>query len=146
MLRGNALAKIDEKGRLKLPASFRALVEPKFGTEFFVTSFRGDAARIYPLRVWEGIEERMARSSSLNPSVERFKMTVNYYGQSAVMDPQGRILIHPLLREKADLRGEVAVLGLHDYLEVWNRAAFEARLQSDPLTDADLATLADLNI
>jgi len=146
VLRGSSLAKLDEKGRLKLPAAFRAVLEPKFGTDFYVTSLRGDSVRIYPMDVWLRVEERMARASSLNPSVMRFKNAVNYFGQSSPMDAQGRILVHPLLRERADVRGEVVVLGQQDFLEVWNRAAFEERLQADPLTDADLGALADLGI
>lgn len=146
MLRGNALAKVDEKGRLKLPSVFRAAIEPQFGSEFFVTSLRGECVRIYPLQVWARIEEKLAQVSSLNPSVIRFKNAVNYYGQSAAMDGQGRILIHPLVREKAAAVGEVAVLGQQDYLEVWNRVAFEEKLQAEPLTDEDLAALAELGI
>jgi len=146
MLRGSSLAKLDEKGRLKLPASFRAVLEPKFGSDYFVTSLRGDSVRIYPMDVWLRIEERLSRASSLNPSVMRFKNSVNYFGQSSPMDAQGRILIHPLLRERADVRGEVVVLGQQDFLEVWNRTAFEERLHADPLTDADLGALSDLGI
>jgi MraZ protein len=146
MLRGSSLAKLDEKGRLKLPAAFRAVLEPKFGSDFYVTSLRGDSVRIYPMDVWLRVEERMARASSLNPSVMRFKNAVNYFGQSSPMDAQGRILVHPLLRERADVRGEVVVLGQQDFLEVWNRGAFEERLQADPLTDVDLGALADLGI
>jgi len=146
MLRGSSLAKLDEKGRLKLPAAFRSLLEPKFGTDFFVTSLRGDSVRIYPMEIWLRVEERLARASSLNPSVMRFKNAVNYYGQSSPMDAQGRILIHPLLRERAEIRGDVVVLGQQDFLEVWNRSVFEERLQADPLTDADLGALADLGI
>jgi MraZ protein len=146
MLRGSSLAKLDEKGRLKLPASFRGVLDPKFGSDYFVTSLRGDSVRIYPMDVWLRVEERLARASSLNPSVMRFKSAVNYYGQSTPMDTQGRILIHPLLRERADVRGEVVVLGQQDFLEVWNRTAFEERLNGDPLTDADLAALSDLGI
>jgi len=146
VLRGSSLTKLDEKGRLKLPAAFRAVLEPKFGSDFYVTSLRGDSVRIYPMDVWLRVEERMARASSLNPSVMRFKNAVNYFGQSSPMDAQGRILVHPLLRERADVRGEVVVLGQQDFLEVWNRAAFEERLQADPLTDADLGALADLGI
>ena len=131
---------------LKLPAAFRALLEPKFGTDFFVTSLRGESVRVYPMEVWVRVEERLARASSLDPSVMRFKNAVNYFGQSSPMDAQGRILIHPLLRERADVRGEVVVLGQQDFLEVWNRNAFEERLQADPLTDTDLGALADLGI
>ncbi len=146
MLRGNALAKVDEKGRLKLPAAFRAVIEPKYGTEFFVTSLKGDSVRIYPMEVWTRIEERLAHASSFDPAVIRFKNAVNYYGQSAVMDAQGRLLIHPLLREKAGTSGDVAVLGQQDFLEVWNRSAFESRLEDEPLTDDHLAILARLGI
>jgi MraZ protein len=146
MLRGNALATVDEKGRLKLPAAFRAAIEPKYGKDFFVTSLRGESVRIYPMQVWIRIEERLARASSLSPPVMRFKNSVNYYGQCASMDGQGRILIHPLLREKAGTQGEVAVLGQQEFLEVWNRSAFEERLERDPLTDEDLAILAESGI
>jgi len=146
MLRGNALAKIDEKGRLKLPSSFRAVLEPKYGGAYFVTSLRGDCIRVYPMEVWMRVEEKLAQTSSLNPSVTRFKNAVNYFGQTSTMDPQGRVLIHPLLRERAEIRGEVVVLGQQDYLEVWNRTAFEGRLASDPLTDGDLEFVAGLGV
>jgi transcriptional regulator MraZ len=146
MLRGSALAKVDEKGRLKVPASFRAAIESKFGTEFFVTSLRGESVRIYPMEVWVRIEERIARVASMNPAVMRFKSAVNYYGQTSTMDAQGRLLIHPLLRERSDVRGEIVVLGQQDFLEVWNRNAFEERLSAEPLTDGDLAALSDLGI
>lgn len=146
MLRGNALATIDEKGRLKLPSAFRSALEAADGAEFFVTSLRGDAVRIYPLKTWEAIEARLARQSSLSPSIIRFRKTVNYYGQVTSMDAQGRILLHPLVRERAGTRGEVAVLGQHDYLEVWDRAVFEDGLAKDPLTDADLDALSRMGI
>jgi MraZ protein len=146
MLRGSALAKLDEKGRLKLPSTFRAVLEPKYGTEFFVTSLRGDSVRIYPMDVWIRIEERLSRASSMNPAVMRFKNAVNYFGQTCPLDTQGRVLVHPLLRERADVRGEVVVLGQQDFLEVWNRVAFEERLNTEPLSDADLGVLSDLGI
>ena len=144
MLRGNALAKIDDKGRLKVPAAFRAVLEPKFGNEYFVTSLRGDSIRIYPLDTWMEIERRLSRTSSLNPAVIKFKNAVNYYGSSASMDAQGRILLHPLVRDRAGVsEGDVAVLGQQDFLEVWNRESFERRLLDDPLTDDDLGRLAE---
>ena len=144
MLRGSALAKVDEKGRLKLPASFRAALVPRFGQEFFVTSLRGDCARIYPLEVFADYETRVLTTSSVRPLVTRLKNALNYFGQAAVMDAQGRILIHPLLREKARLDGEVTVIGQQNYLEVWNRGEFESRLLAQPLQDEELEQLAQL--
>lgn len=146
MLRGNALAKVDEKGRLKLPVSFRSIIEPRYGNEFFVTSLRGDSVRIYPMDVWVRIEQRLAQASSFQPAVMRFRNAVNYYGQGVAMDSQGRILIHPLLRDVANTKGDVAVLGLHDHLEVWDHAAFATKLADDPVSDEDLVALAGLGI
>ena len=144
MLRGNAPAKVDGKGRLKLPSAFRTVLEPRYGREYFVTSLRGDCVRIYPMEIYADFEERMLQSSQVEPLVSRLRDAVNYYGQSASMDAQGRILIHPLLREKASIDGEVAVLGQQNFLVVWNRGLFEQRLESNPLTDDDLGTLATL--
>ena len=90
MLRGNALAKVDGKGRLKLPAIFRSVIEPKYGNEFFVTSLRGESARIYPLEVYARFEERLLQSSSVQPLVTKLRNAPNYFGQRAVMDAQGR--------------------------------------------------------
>ena len=144
MLRGNALAKVDEKGRLKLPAVYRSVIEPKYGNEFFVTSIRGHSVQIYPMEVYAGIEERLLQSSAVEPVVSRLRNAINYYGQATVMDAQGRILIHPLVRERAEIDGEVAVLGQQNFLEIWNRRTFEEQLRNDPLTDADLRSLASL--
>ena len=84
----------------------------------------------------------MVRASKVEPVVKRLRRAFNYYGQAATMDAQGRLLVHPLLRECAQIQGEVAVIGQLDYLEVWNRTTFEEQLRKDPLTDADLKELA----
>jgi MraZ protein len=144
MLRGNGLAKLDGKGRLKLPSTYRSVIEPTYGAEFFVTSLRGESVLIYPMPVYSGIEERLFRASKVEPVVKRLRRAFNYYGQPATMDGQGRILIHPLLRDSASIQGEVAVIGQLDYLEVWNRETFEKQLREDPLTDSDLKELATL--
>ena len=144
MLRGNAIAKTDGKGRIKVPATFRAVIEPKYGNEFFVTSLRGESARIYPMEVYADLESRLLDASTVQPLVTKLRNSLNYFGQRAVMDPQSRILIHPLLREATRIDGEVAVLGHQNYLEVWNRAAFEEMLRNDPLSADDLTELAAL--
>ena len=142
MLRGNALAKLDDKGRLKLPSIYRTVIEPTYGTEFFITSLQGESVLIYPMPVYSALEERIFRASKVEPSVKRLRRALNYYGQTASMDSQGRLLVHPLLRESTEIQGEVAVIGQLDFLEVWNRNTFEEQLRNDPLTDADLKELA----
>lgn len=146
MLRGNQAAKIDEKGRLKIPNAFRALVEQAHGAELFVTSVSGDSVRIYPMPVWMALEQKLADLPSSNPARLRFLDRVNYYGKTAEFDNQGRVLIHPRLRDSAGMAGEVDVFGQYNYLEVWNHERFIARLQREPFTEDDARTLSDFGI
>ena len=143
MLRGNALAKVDGKGRLKLPAVFRTHVEASFGTDFFITSIRGQSARIYPMQVYTELEERLLAAPTLSPKLNKLKTALNYYGQRAAMDAQGRLLVHPLLRSAADITGEVTVLGMQNFLEVWNHDQFQKSFLDDPLTDDDLQEISE---
>src|SRR5262247_3146348 len=124
-MRGNQIATIDEKGRLKIPSAYRTEIEEAHGTtDFFVTSLQGDSVLIYPLPVWQEIEDRLFKLPALNPTKKKFLDRTNYYGQLAAIDKSGRILIPALLREAAKMNGEVAVLGSLNYLEVWNHKQF----------------------
>jgi MraZ protein len=146
MLRGQHTARIDAKGRLKVPTQFRRLIEEKHGQEFYITSLNGDCVRIYPLPEWEGIERRLALLPTMDPARRKFLDRTNYYGQQAIIDGQGRLLIHPLLRKSAGVVGDVAVLGYLTYLEVWELDKFKQRLIADPYTEEDEAAIAKLGI
>jgi MraZ protein len=146
VLRGNSPAKIDDKGRLKVPSAFRALIEEKYGRDLFLTSVTGESVRIYPIDVWKEIEARLASMPSTLPARLRYLDRINYYGQTAELDSQGRVLIPARLREAAQMNGEVDVLGQQNYLDVWNHDRFATRLQSQPFTEQDANTLAQYGI
>jgi MraZ protein len=146
VLRGNSPAKIDDKGRLKVPNGFRAYLEKEYGRELFVTSLHGDSVRIYPMTVWAGIERKLGQIPSAHPSRQKYLDRVNFYGQHGELDSQGRVLIPQRLREAAHMIGEVDVFGQFDFLEVWNHERFLAKLQREPFTDDDARALSDLGI
>lgn len=146
MLRGNYSAKIDDKGRLKIPNAFRALVEEQHGNALFVTSLTGDSVRIYPMPVWLDVEERLRRMPSTHPARLKFLDRVNYFGQVGEFDGQGRVSLPARLRTSADMAGEVDVLGQVDYLEVWNHERLLARFTREPFTDDDARALAEHGI
>jgi MraZ protein len=146
VLRGCYPAKIDDKGRLKLPTAFKAFIEEQHGAKLYVSSLTGDSVRIYPMPVWEGVEERLGRIPTTHPSRERYIKLVNYFGQSQAFDAQGRVLIPARLRESAGMQGEVDVLGQMNFLEVWNHDRFLGKLQREPFTDEDAKALADFGI
>jgi transcriptional regulator MraZ len=146
MLRGNYTARIDPKGRLKVPTPFRRLIDEKYGTEFYVTSITGDNVQLYPLQEWESIEKRLSLLPSRDPSRIKFLDRTNYYGQQQTMDAQGRVLIHPLLRRSSGVLGDVVVLGYLSYLEIWELDKFQQRLADNPYTEADETAIARLGI
>ena len=146
MLRGNLYTKIDDKGRLKIPTAFRALIAETYGEALYVTSVTGESVRIYPMPVWVRIEEKLAQVPSTHPSRLRFFDRVNYFGQPAEFDKQGRVSIHGRLRESAQMLGAVDVFGQYDHLEVWNHERFVRRLDQEPFTDDDARALADFGI
>ena len=146
MLRGNHAAKIDDKGRLKIPNAFRALVEKQHGAEVFVTSLTGEYVRIFPMPVWLALEEKLSRVPSTHPARLKYFDRANFYGQSSEIDAQGRVVIHARLRESAGMSGEVDVFGQYDHLDVWNHERFVAKLQREPFTDDDARALAEFGI
>jgi MraZ protein len=146
VLRGNYAAKIDDKGRLKIPNAFRSLIEGTHGKELFVTSITGEFVRIYPMPIWLAHEEKLATVPSTHPARLKFSDRVNYFGQTAEIDVQGRVLIHPRVRESAGMVGEVDVFGQYQWLDVWNHERFVAKLQREPFTDDDARALSEYGI
>ena len=146
MFRGSAPTKIDEKGRLKVPTQFRRELEERHGPDVFITSIVGDSALIYPLRVWERIEERLASLPSTDRTRRRFLERVSYYGQPGRLDSQGRVMVPALLREGAAMTGEVVVSGRLDHLEVWNHERLRERFDSEPFSDEEFQYLSEKGI
>lgn len=146
MFRGSAPAKIDDKGRLKIPTGFRRTLEERYGKEVFLTSVIGDSVQLYPLAVWEEFEQRLATLPSTDRTKRRYLERVAYYGQQAQLDAQGRVVVPPILRESADMQGEVVVAGRLDHFEVWNHDRLLERFREEPFGDEDFEYLSDRGI
>ena len=146
MFRGNSPARIDEKGRFKIPNVFRTLLESKYGREVFLTSLSGEYVRVYPMPVWLEKEEKLGQMPASHPSRLRFLDRVNFYGQQVELDAQGRVLIPARLRETALMSGDVDVLGQYNYLDVWNHDRFVTKMQRDVYTEEDARALAEFGI
>ena len=145
-LRGSAPARIDDKGRLKVPTLFRSAMHDGQGPDVFVTSLSGECVRIYPMSAWLEIERKLSEMASTHPSRMKFLDRVNYYGQTSELDGQGRVVIPAHLRESASIVGDVRVFGRIDYLEVWNDDRFLQKLQRETWTDEDGLRLSEHGI
>ena len=146
MFRGNHPTRVDEKGRLKVPAEFKRVIEEKYGQQFYITSVDGKVAQVYPFEEWERIEQKLAGLSTFNPTKKKFLDRTNYWGQQVEMDAQGRLLMPQLLRESAQIKGEVAVTGQLTYLVVRNLEQYRREIEEDKFTPEDEKTLDELGI
>ena len=144
--RGSAPARIDDKGRLKVPTTFRGGIHDEQGSDVFVTSVTGESVRIYPIAVWLEVERKLSAMPANHPSRLKFLDRVNYYGQESELDGQGRVVIPAHLRDSAGIVGDVRVFGKIDYLEVWNEERFAQKLQRDTWTEEDGLRLSEHGI
>jgi MraZ protein len=142
--RGSAPARLDEKGRLKVPNLFRQQIEEAFGRDLFVTSLHGKEFLLYPLPVWRALEEKLAELPTIHRAKKKFLERVNYYGQDAAIDAQGRVLIPQILRDSAKLPADVVVTGNIDHVVVSDRAALAKKLSTEDFGPEDYDELSKL--
>jgi MraZ protein len=142
--RGSAPARLDEKGRLKVPSLFRQQIEEAFGPDVFVTSLHGREVLLYPLPIWRALEEKLAALPAIHRAKTKFLERVNYFGQDAKLDGQGRVLVPQILRDAAKLPHDVVVTGNIDHLVVSDRGALASRLASEDFTAEDYDAMAKL--
>ncbi|MGC8763377.1 MAG: division/cell wall cluster transcriptional repressor MraZ [Acidobacteriota bacterium] len=137
MFRGSAAAKIDEKGRLKIPSKFREPLRQRYGSQVFITSFGSPALKVYPLAEWLRIEKALSEGQyAEDPLVNRFLTTVGRWGDEQEVDAQGRLFIPQHIRKHTRMDGEVVVIGLGTgLLEVWNEEVLNEYEAKDPLTE-----------
>jgi MraZ protein len=144
--RGNFPTKVDSQGRIKIPAAHRRILEEQYGSELYVTSLKTDSVMIYPMSEWEQLEAKLHQLPNSLPQKAKFLRNANYFGQVAVMDKQGRVLIQPHLRQAAGIDGDVAVMGNLNHLLLWNNDRIRNLIETEPFTDADASVLAELGI
>ena len=146
---GNPKTKLDERGRLKLPAEFKAFVERKYGkgfNAFYITSMDGESAEIYPMPEWLERQKKVFALPQSNPARKMLLARYNLYGDRADMDPQGRMQIPEELRHKADLAGEVKVSGEGNLLRVTSLKSLREGVEGSELTPEMLDSLSGFGL
>ena len=142
MFRGSFPTRVDDKGRLKMPADFKRDLDEE--QEFYITSQDGKRAQLYPMAEWIKKEEILKTIPSTNPAKIRYLAVTSRFGAVTKMDSQGRLLLPLRLRESAKVTGDVEVIGVQEWMEVVDRELFEA--ESMPLTEEELSNLAGFGL
>jgi MraZ protein len=119
---------LDEKGRLSLPIRFRESLAVLGDPRLVITTNvdpAGQCLVAYPIKEWQAFQERIASLPQFDEAVIRLKRLHVAGAVECSADRQGRILIPPMLREYAGLKGQVLIAGLGNNIEIWDRARWE---------------------
>ena len=116
MLIGEYTHTIDDKNRLSLPAKFRA----EMGKKVVVTPGLDGCLFVFAPKQWDNISGRLGESSMLQADTRSFNRYMLGGASEAEVDSLGRVLIPDFLRERANLKEKVAVIGVQTRVELWN--------------------------
>lgn len=122
MFLGEYLHTIDDKGRLTLPAKFRA----ELATGVVVTRGIDKCLFAFPMAEWEKLAERVSNLPLTEAQAREFRRLLFSGANDAELDKQGRVLLPQYLREYAGLDGNVIVAGLNTHMEIWAPEAWNA--------------------
>ena len=122
MFRGINLINLDTKGRLTMPARYRARLESESKGQLVVTvDAEEKCLLLYPLLVWEEIEREIEGLPSFNQITRRIQRLLIGHATELEIDSNGRLLLPQLLREYADIGKYVMLVGQGKKFELWGK-------------------------
>ena len=140
MFRGNSFHTIDSKGRIIIPARFRDVIQASSFNSLMISKM-DEALVAYPFEEWQKIEQRVLNMAVKSDTIRRFRRFFIGGAFDCPHDKQGRILIPPPLREYAQLRKEIVLVGVLDHFEIWAKENWrneEDRFENDINTSKEM--------
>lgn len=116
-------ATIDDKGRIRLPAKFRALL----GESFIIAQGAENCLSVYPAETWDKLTGQVAGLDSLDIEVMEFRRSLFSTANEGSFDAAGRVLIPQRQRNYADLKKELIAIGNFDCFEIWDKDNWEQK-------------------
>ncbi len=128
MFRGVNAVNIDAKGRIIMPTRYReSLQGDNHGHIVMTIDTEERCLLLYPLIVWETIENKLAELPSFNSKARRIQRLLIGHATEAELDKNGRILLPLLLREYAALTKHAVLVGQGQKFELWDETHWQAR-------------------
>lgn len=132
--KGSYTYSVDDKGRINLPAKLRKYVSPEANETFVVTRGFEQCLYVYPADEWNKLEQNLRNLSNYDAEHRRFVRTLLELASEGQLDAQSRLSIPQELREYANIREDIRIIGTLDKIELWNPKIYEEykRSQSEP--------------
>jgi MraZ protein len=142
--RGSFVLRVDDRGRVKIPSQYLSILTEQYGNDLYITSLNGDHVLIYPLKVWEDIEQSIEKIKIRAPEIQEYISRTSYWGNESEVDSRGRVLIPPELRKTSQLDDNLRIFGEIDHMVVWNEDMFKQESLSGKFTDEKLQVVSRL--
>jgi len=122
---------LDEKDRFILPAKFREKIKTLEKKLFYMTRGLEGCLFLFDQGVWERLEEKL-KSISFTKHEGRFFNRM-YFGsaQEIEIDTQGRMMIPGYLKEYAQIKKEITIIGVADRIEIWDKGCWGSFYQNN---------------
>ncbi|HYE95369.1 MAG TPA: division/cell wall cluster transcriptional repressor MraZ [Rubricoccaceae bacterium] len=139
--KGQAEYKVDEKGRVALPAKMRRAVRPEANDTFVATRGFEQCVFLYPLDVWEKKEAEMSGLNLYQSEARDFVRTLLMWAEEGALDGQSRFSLPKSLLDFAGLtpKGQAIIIGALDHIEIWNPEILDAHLNQQAAAYETLA-------
>src|SRR5215831_18263021 len=136
-------SRMDDRGRVKLPAAFKEYLDALEDKKLFVTSLDRRIAQIYPIRLWRETKKFLEDHTDNPEAAEHLYFNALDLGAEAEMDNQGRVLFSPELRRELGMEDQpVKVYAYAGRIEVLNGPTYDQRKTAAKETpEADRAVL-----
>ena len=148
MFRGSSSHKLDQKGRLSIPARFKKDIESDGSSLLFLTRM-DNCIRAYPEQTWLQIEQKFKEQKIKTEKMRRFFRAFIGSVAECEIDKQGRIIIPQNLREYAGLEKEIVLVGVLEHFEIWSDANWKEendKLEQDLNLEEFQDEIADLGL
>ncbi len=134
MFLGEYAHTIDEKGRITLPAKYRA----DLASGVVVTRGLDKCLFVFPMEEWKKLSDKISALPLTDGQAREFRRLLFSGATDAELDKQGRVLLPQYLRDYAGLDGNVIVAGLNTHMEIWAPDAWNAiRANLDSVVNAE---------
>jgi len=138
MFVGQYTHNIDSKGRLAVPAKFRAELK-----KAVVTKGLDNCLFLYPQKEWNELAGKLAALPISKSNTRAFARLMLAGAMDVEVDSQGRIVLPDYLRSFAKLSKKVIVAGLYNRLEIWDEASWNKYKDQTEKNSTDIAEALD---
>ncbi len=111
---------LDSKGRINIPSKFRQCLSLDNQETFIISRGLDSCIYVYPLVVWQEIEENIRKLSSISKTNRLFIRDIVRYASPTKYDKQGRISLTQSLINYSMLKKEILIIGVVNKIEIWN--------------------------